>query len=182
MLAPSTIRPAETLYLARVVLLGFDAGEAGGLLAAMTALAGDHANVSTFQAGLCLTAAFAGELGLAKRLLSDQADSGFGNVSADVEGLAVVAFYAHAAAIIEDRSSAPVLLSLLETVKPKAVRVGALTGWWGPVDFHIGALYRLLGRFDEAKRRLESSLAIASQMRSTPFITRSKVELAALPH
>ena len=112
------------------MLLGLDAGEARGLLEAMTALAGDYANVSTFQAGLCLTAAFAGEFGLAKRLLSDQSASGFGNVNADVEGLAVAAFYAHAAAIVEDRSNAEVLLSLLETVKPRAVRVGALTGWW----------------------------------------------------
>ena len=117
---------AEILYLARVVLLGLDAGEARELLEAMTALAGDYANVSTFQAGLCLTAAFAGEFGLAKRLLSEQSVSGFGNVNADVEGLAVAAFYAHAAAIVEDRSSAEVLLSLLETVKPRAVRVGAL--------------------------------------------------------
>ncbi len=58
------------------------------------------------------------------------------------------------------------------------VRVGPLVGWWGPVDHHLGCLAALLGRFDEAGRRLERALEIERGMNARPFETRTLAHLA----
>ena len=77
------------LHLARSVLIGWDDGQAGELLPLMTSLAGDFASVATFQAGLALTAALAGDHELARHLLDRVAGSGFSRIRPDVEWLAV---------------------------------------------------------------------------------------------
>ena len=87
---------AQMLHLARSVLIGWDDGQAGELLPLMTSLAGDFASVATFQAGLALTAALAGDHELARHLLDRVAASGFSRIRPDVEWLAVVSFYSHA--------------------------------------------------------------------------------------
>ena len=56
---------AEVIYMARSVLIGLDEGKAADLLPVMVTLADDYSDVSTFVAGLCLTAAMAGDVDLA---------------------------------------------------------------------------------------------------------------------
>lgn len=171
---------AESLHLARGVLIGLDEGAAAEMLPAMLNLAGDHAGVATFGAGLCLTAALAGDVPMASRLLAERAERGLAKLPLDVEWLAVAAFYSHACVLSGDRAHAEVLYSLLVKTPATAVRVGALAGWWGPVDHHLGGLCRVLGRLEEARTRLERGIAVAESMRSPPFIARGRLELAAV--
>ena len=89
-----------------------------------------------------------------------------------------MAFYAHACATIDHRQSAEALFGRLSITTAKAVRVGALTGWRGPVDHHLGALCRMLGRFDEAKTRLRRAIAIEEALGAAPFLERSRKELS----
>jgi len=58
------------------------------------------------------------------------------------------------------------------------VRVGPLIGWWGPVDHHVGSLYRLLARYDEAEDHLRRALALETQIGARPFLARTSGELA----
>ena len=169
---------AESLHLARAVLIGLDGGQAGALLPAMAGLAEEYAGVATFQAGLCMTAAIAGDSALAGRLLRERAEQGFGNLSLDVEWLAVAAFYSHACVLIGEQDLAEPLYALLAKTPATAVRVGSLAGWWGPVDHHLGGLCRLLGRSEEARERLEHAIAVAQAMHSAPFVARGRLELA----
>ena len=172
---------AEVIHLARSVLIGLDDGQAGDLLPLMVSLADDYANVSTFVAGLCLTAALAGDTERAAHLLADHAELGFGDIPWDVEWLAVMAFYCHTCVTIQHRSTAEALYRRLSRTTSTAVRVGALTGWWGPVDHHLGALCRMLGRFDEATTRLRRAIAVEEAMGALPFLERSRRELAEVP-
>lgn len=171
---------ADSLYLARGVLIGLDDGGAAELLPAMVALAGDFAEVETFGAGLCLTAVLAGDTQMAARLLAERAGRGLAKLPLDVEWLAVAAFYSHACVILGDRGYAEVLYPLLVKTPATAVRVGALAGWWGPVDHHLGGLCRVLGRLEEARTRLERAILVAESMSSPPFIARGRLELAAV--
>jgi tetratricopeptide (TPR) repeat protein len=171
---------AGSLHLARAVLIGLDENAAEDLLPAMVALAGDYAEVATFGAGLCLTAALAGDTQLASRLLAERAAQGLTKLRVDVEWLAVAGFYSHACVVIGDRGHAEALYSLLVKTPATAVRVGPLAGWWGPVDHHLGGLCRLLERLEEARARLERAIRVAESMRSPPFIARGRLELAAV--
>jgi tetratricopeptide (TPR) repeat protein len=171
---------AESLHLARGVLIGLDEGAAAEMLPAMLTLAGDYAEVATFGAGLCLTAALAGDTPMASRLLAERAARGLDKLPLDVEWLAVAAFYSHACVLIGDRAHAEALYSLLRKTPATAVRVGALAGWWGPVDHHLGGLCRVLARLEEARSRLERGILVAETMRSPPFVARGRLELAAV--
>ncbi len=171
---------AQMLHLARSVLIGWDDGQARELLPLMTSLADDFANVATFQGGLALTAALAGDHELARQLLDRVAGSGFSQIRPDVEWLAVVSFYSHACSVTGAVEHAAPLYDVLAASVATGVRCGPLLGWWGPVDHHLGALCRLLGRQTEAAQRLEKALAVERAMQAPHFLARTVEELEAL--
>jgi hypothetical protein len=72
------------------------------------------------------------------------------------------------------------LYDVLATSVATGVRCGPLLGWWGPVDHHLGALCRLLGRRAEAARRLEHALAVEEALGAPHFLARTTEELGAL--
>ncbi|HXQ60864.1 MAG TPA: tetratricopeptide repeat protein [Acidimicrobiales bacterium] len=47
----------------------------------------------------------------------------------------------------------------------------------GPVDHHIGSLYRVLGRYEEAEGHLRRALALEAQIGARPFLARTSGEL-----
>ncbi len=171
---------AQMLHLSRSVLFGWDDGQASEMLPLMTSLASDFASIATFQAGLALTAALAGDHDLARHLLDRAADSGFRRIRPDVEWLAVFSFYAHACTTTGAVEHAAPLYDRLATSLATGVRCGPLLGWWGAVDHHLGALCRLLGRRAEAGRRLRNALAVEQAMGSPHFVARTTQELEAL--
>ena len=170
---------AQMLYLARLVLIGWDDGQAGELLPLMASLAGDFANIATFQAGLAVTAALAGDHELARRLLDKAAGNGFHRIRTDVEWLAVISFYAHVCALTGAVEHVAPLYDLLVTSPATAVRCGQLMGWWGPVDHHLGVLCRLLGREAEAHERLRHAVDVERAMQGRYFLARTTEELRA---
>ncbi len=171
---------AQMLHLSRSVLIGWDDDQAGELLPLMTSLAGEYSSVATFQAGLALTAALAGDDELARHLLDRAASSGFSQIRSDVEWLAVVTFYAHACATTGAVEHAAPLYEVLATSLATGVRCGPLLGWWGAIDHHLGALCRLLGRKDMAARHLQQALAVERAMHAPYFLHRTSEELVAL--
>ena len=171
---------AQMLLMARSVLIGWDDGQAGELLPLMTSLAGEFASVATFQAGLALTAALAGDHEFARHLLDGVAASGSSRIRPDVEWLAVVSFYSHACTATGALEHAAQLYDVLATSVATGVRCGPLLGWWGPVDHHLGGLCRLLGRRAETGRHLQHALAVERAMQAPHFLARTAEELEAL--
>ncbi len=171
---------AEAVFLGRSVLFAFDLGRAGEMLTAMLALTGDFEHVMTFQAGLALTAALAGDRSLAARLLGENGAMGFRELRQDVERLAVLTFFAHTCVILEDAEHAGALYDALSATAAVGVRVGPIAGWWGAVDHHLGALCRVLGRHEEASRRLQHALEVETAMLAAPAQSRTQLELASV--
>ena len=60
----------------------------------------------------------------------------------------------------------------------EAVRVGPLLGWWGPVDHHVGSLYRVTGQLAMAEIHLRRALVVEERMGARPFLARTRGELA----
>lgn len=171
---------AEALHLGRSVLIGWDTGRAAELLPAMAELAHDFENVATFQSGLTLTAALAGDLATTRRMLSGHGRHGFRDVRIDVEWIGTLVFFANASVIAGELDCCELLYGLLVKSPLTGVRLGPLTGWWGAVDHHLGALCRMLGRLEEAKVRLERALEIERRMGAAPFCARTRDELEIL--
>ena len=167
------------VYLANSVLRGLDTGLAQPMLELMTAVQGDYVGVPTFEAGLALTAASAGDFGFTRILLDEQIGRWNEHNRRDAEWLPVLGFLAGACAISDDARHAELLRELLVESPARVVRIGPVGAWFGPVDHHIGALSRLVGDLDEAERRLESALLVETAMDGPAFRVRTLFELAA---
>jgi transcriptional regulator with XRE-family HTH domain len=172
---------ARAVYLTGAVLRGVELGQADQMVGAMHAMYDELAEVPTFMAGLTMTAALAGDLTLAGRLFAERAATRFDRVRRDLEWLPVIGFYAHTCAILNDEVQARVLYDLLSVSPASGIRVGPLAGWWGPTDYHLGALCRVLGRYDEARVRMHSAIAICERMSAQPWRARCQRELARIP-
>ncbi len=72
------------------------------------------------------------------------------------------------------------LHDLLAAQPARAVRIGPLAGWWGPVDFHLGGLRRVQGRVDEAIVLLRRAVATCEVLGARPWRARCQLELARL--
>jgi transcriptional regulator with XRE-family HTH domain/tetratricopeptide (TPR) repeat protein len=169
---------ADTILLTTTVIAGVDLGRGPAMVALMRANRAQLAEVPTFLAGLTGTAAFSGETELARELLDEHLAAGLGSVRRDLEWLPVMGFLASTAARIGAADAARELYDLLVEHPALAIRVGPIAGWWGPTDHHLGGLCRLMGRFDEAERRLRRSLRTSGLMGSPPWQVRSQIELA----
>lgn len=92
--------------------------------------------------------------------------------------LAPTAFLAHTCTLLGAPEHAESLAEALASQPATAVRVGPLIGWWGPVEHHLGALCRVLGRLEDAERHLRAALLLETRMEAQPFAARTKAELA----
>jgi tetratricopeptide (TPR) repeat protein len=174
---------ASSAHLIGAVLRGLDLGQAPDMIDLMKAMRAELADVPTFMGGLTMTAAVAGDHDLTRELLAEQTTAGFENAKKNLEWLPSLGFLSHACAIVDDTSAAEILYAELVTATATAIRIGPIAAWFGPVDYHLGALCRVLGRHDEARSRLRAALTMCQQWRSEPWLARSQNELArALDH
>lgn len=115
---------------------------------------------------------------MARDIFTIHALAGFDRVRRDLEWLPVIGSFCHACAGLGDTEYAPVLYGLLAASPARAVRIGPLAGWWGPTDYHLGALCRVMGRYEEAEARLRSALETTKRLGARPWQARTQVELA----
>ena len=169
---------ADTILLTNTVIAGVDLGRGPAMVRLMSDNRMQLAAVPTFLTGLTGTAAFSGETELARELLDEHLAAGLTSVRRDLEWLPVMGFLASTAARIDAADAACEIYELLVEHPALAIRVGPIAGWWGPSDHHLGGLCRLMGRLDEAERRLRRSLRMSVLMGSPPWQVRSQIELA----
>lgn len=169
---------ADAVHLTGAVMRGLDLGHASAMVELMDAMRDELAAVPTFWGGFAMTASEAGATDLARELFGVHARAGFDRVRRDLEWLPVIGFFCHACAGLDDIEFAPLLYDLLAASPARAVRVGPLAGWWGPTDYHLGALCRVMGRLDEAEVRLGSALETTKRLGARPWQARVQVELA----
>lgn len=171
---------ADTTFLAATVIAGVDLGRGAAMVEMMRANHDELVGVPTFLAGFAATAALSGATELARELLDQHIETGLHAVRRDLEWLPVMGFLASTASRVGTPHVGRELYELLSEHPAAAVRVGAIAGWWGPTDHHLGGLCRRMGRVDEAERRLRRALRTSHSMRARPWRARSQLELAEL--
>jgi tetratricopeptide (TPR) repeat protein len=169
---------ASAVHLTGAVMRGLDLGQATAMIGLMDAMRDELADVPTFWGGFAITAAEAGAADLARELFATRTEAGFDRVRRDLEWLPVIGFFAYTCAKLDDTDYAPILYDLLAASPARAVRVGPLAGWWGPTDYHLGALCRVMGRLDEAESRLRAALDVTVRLDARPWQARTQLELA----
>jgi transcriptional regulator with XRE-family HTH domain/tetratricopeptide (TPR) repeat protein len=168
---------ADLVFYAQGLLRAVDLGQAAEVLPLLAA-AGDYQHIASFTAGTALCAALAGEVDLAHDYLDRLMLSGLSGYPRGADRLAPTAFLAHTCTQLEAVEHAQALAEALSSQPAACVRVGPLVGWWGPVDHHLGSLFRLLGRLDEAEAHLRPAIALEERIGARPFLARTKGELA----
>jgi transcriptional regulator with XRE-family HTH domain/tetratricopeptide (TPR) repeat protein len=169
------------LILATQMSLGaLDRGGAAQLLPELRALAAEQPRVSSLGCSIALCAALAGLRDEAVDALECGAAGGFDAIPRDANWAVSIAALAHACALLERRDLAAPLARLLATSRSAVVRVGPILGWWGPVAHHLGALLRLLGRFDDADQQLTAAARGYERFGRGAFVSRTAVERGLL--
>ncbi len=171
---------APAIHLVATVLRGVDCGIAAETTAFMLALRDDLASVPTFMAGLAMAAAFGGAPGVAREILAGHAEVAYADVRRDLEWLPVIGLLCHTCVQLAERDYAEVMYDQLSSHPALAVRIGPLGAFWGPTDYHLGALCRLLARRDESELRLRRAIVTCTELGARPWLARTQLELAAL--
>ena len=171
---------APAIHLATEVMRTVDCGEASETAAFMGAIRADLETVPTFMAGLAMASAFGGAPEVAREILAGHAAAGFADVRRDLEWLPVMGLLCHACIGLGAQEYAGALYEQLASHPARAVRVAPLGGFWGPTDYYLGALCRLLGRPDEAETRLRTAVQICVDLGALPWLARTQLQLADL--
>ena len=169
---------AELIHYAQGLLRAIDQGLAREVLPLLVASV-EFQVIASFDAGTALCAALAGEHEQASERLARLTETGFAGAPRGADNLAPTAFLSHVAVLVGDIGSAEVLCRWLGRTFATVVRIGPVAGWWGPVDHHLGCLAHVLGRHEEAERRLRRALEIERSMGARPFAARTLAHLAA---
>jgi hypothetical protein len=111
-------------------------------------------------------------------VLAIDSASGFSEHPYDSNWLAGIAIYAQACANLGEPVAAARLYELLEPWGDHVAFNSATT--WGLVERLLGNLARILGRYDEAERRLVSAAERHEQMYAPVWLARTRVDLADL--
>jgi tetratricopeptide (TPR) repeat protein len=168
---------ADLVFYAQGLLRAVDLGRATDVLPLLVD-AVDFQGIASITAGTALCAALAGETEMAREYLDRLMATGFASYPRGADRLAPTAFLAHTCTLLGAVEHAEALSASLNAQGAVAVRVGPLLGWWGPVAHHVGGLYRLLGRLEEAEEQLRKALALEEQIEARPFRARTRAELA----
>lgn len=176
------------IYFANSGFRAFDAGNGSATLELMRAVRADFANLATFEAALAAIAVETGAHAFANELFDEQVGHEGENLDRNwsylgIERLPVVGILAWGAWAARDVKRSMILRDRLERIASfgvRAVRVGPVSAWVGPVDHHLGALSRVLGDFDRADHHLTGALDVETAMNSRPFAIRTMMELAVV--
>jgi tetratricopeptide (TPR) repeat protein len=171
---------AHSAHLIGAVLRGLDLGQAPDMIELMKAMRTELADVPTFMGGLTMTAAVAGDHDLANELLAEQTTAGFERAKKNLEWLPSLGFLAHACAVTGDQGAAQILHDELQTSSARAIRIGPIAAWFGPVDYHLGALCRVLNQPEQAEERLRSAIRLCEEWNAKPWLARAQGQLAVV--
>jgi transcriptional regulator with XRE-family HTH domain/tetratricopeptide (TPR) repeat protein len=173
-------------YFANSGLRAADLGHIAVTFELMQAVRSDFGRLATFEASLAAVAAAAGDSSMVDQLFGEQLgdngeiiDRNWSYLSS--ERIPVVGFLAWASGVSGNVRRSSILrdrLLRIAEIGVRAIRVGPVGAWCGPIDHHIGALSRVLGDLDRAEHHLHRALIVEDEMNGRPFRVRTMVELA----
>jgi hypothetical protein len=170
---------ALSVHASHLTLIRLIQGRAGELAPTVGSFA-DRLDRPIVRASLAWVLLEAGRREAAQRELNRVLASDFEEQPRDWFWLATVASLAIVAAGVGDRDAAGRLYDWLLPYAERNVVVGMSAGCLGSAARYLGLLAAALGRFAEAERHFEASLAINARLRAFTFLFDAQSEYAAL--
>ena len=169
---------ALIVYVAQLGLLRFFQGrlpEQEGLFV-MTTEASPA--IPTFRAGLATMYVELGHTEQAQRMLDELGEAEFSSIPEDLIWLTGVAFCAHTASRLGDRSKATPLLELLAPYSGRFIAEGP--SFLGAVDRYLGLLCTLLERWTEADGYFDAALEAHNSIHAAAYAALTRLDWAKM--
>ncbi len=176
---------AATFFAGQLYVIGTFAGRHAELFPLVEQAARDSPDVLAFGLAHAICCAVVGRTDVARAVLRDGADRGFGAVPADNLWTTSVLGYAVLAIELADVRAAAELLPLIEPFSARVAFNGVTSQ--GPIAAYVGKLSSLLGLHDQAERHLHDALATADAFgwtyhRATTLFALAQARHRALGH
>ena len=169
---------ALAFYAGQLINIRFEQGRLAELEPLIAQQVELNPGLPAFRGALALARSEAGMRDEALEVLAIDSASGFSEHPYDSNWLAGIAIYAQACSNLGEPVAAAKLYELLEPWGDHVAFNSATT--WGLVERLLGTLARVLGRYDEAERRLVSAAERHEQMYAPVWLARTRVDLADL--
>jgi tetratricopeptide (TPR) repeat protein len=169
---------ALAFYAGQLINIRFEQGRLAELEPLIAQQVELNPGIPAFRGALALARSEAGMHEEALEVLAIDSASGFSEHPYDSNWLAGIAIYAQACSSLGEPVAAAKLYELLEPWGDHVAFNSATT--WGLVERLLGNLARVLGRYDEAERRLVSAAERHEQMYAPVWLARTRVDLADL--
>ena len=169
---------ALAFYAGQLINIRFEQGRLAELEPLIAQQVELNPGLPAFRGALALARTEAGMRDEALEVLAIDSASGFSEHPYDSNWLAGIAIYAQACSSLGEPVAAAKLYELLEPWGDHVAFNSATT--WGLVERLLGNLARVLGRYDEAERRLVSAAERHEQMYAPVWLARTRVDLADL--
>jgi tetratricopeptide (TPR) repeat protein len=169
---------ALAFYAGQLINIRFEQGRLAELEPLIAQQVELNPGIPAFRGALALARSEAGMREEALEVLAIDAASGFSEHPYDSNWLAGIAIYAQACSGLGEPVAAAKLYDLLEPWGDHVAFNSATT--WGLVERLLGNLARVMGRYDEAERRLISAAERHEQMYAPVWLARTRVDLADL--
>jgi tetratricopeptide (TPR) repeat protein len=169
---------ALAFYAGQLINIRFEQGRLAELEPLIAQQVELNPGLPAFRGALALARTEAGMRDEALEVLAIDSASGFSEHPYDSNWLAGIAIYAQACSSLGEPVAAAKLYELLEPWGDHVAFNSATT--WGLVERLLGNLARVLGRYEEAERRLVSAAERHEQMYAPVWLARTRVDLADL--
>ncbi|HEV3378463.1 MAG TPA: AAA family ATPase [Thermoleophilaceae bacterium] len=166
---------ALSLYASQLTNIRYDQGRLADLQPMIAETAAENPGIPSFRALLAL-AYVEGELPIeaAELLATERLDL----LPRDMTWLACVVLWGLVCAAVGDAHRAEALSALLRPYAGQVVYTGISA--WGDVDHALGRLATVSGRYDDAARHLESSIARYTAIGAPVWLARATLDQASL--
>ncbi|HYZ80266.1 MAG TPA: AAA family ATPase [Solirubrobacteraceae bacterium] len=169
---------ALAFYAGQLINIRFEQGRLAELEPLIAQQVELNPGIPAFRGALALARTEAGMRDEALEVLAVDAASGFSEHPYDSNWLAGIAIYAQACSTLGEPTAAARLYELLEPWEDHVAFNSATT--WGLVQRLLGNLERVLGRYEEAERKLVTAAERHEQMYAPVWLARTRVDLADL--
>jgi tetratricopeptide (TPR) repeat protein len=169
---------ALAFYAGQLINIRFEQGRLSELEPLITQQVEQNPGIPAFRGALALARSEADMREEALAVLAVDSASGFSEHPYDSNWLAGIAIYAQACANLAEPVAAAKLHELLAPWSDHVAFNSATT--WGLVERLLGNLDRVLGRYDDAERRLVHAAERHEQMYAPVWLARTRLDLAGL--
>jgi class 3 adenylate cyclase/DNA-binding SARP family transcriptional activator len=165
---------AMQLYGMQTMALRFERGDLDDVVEPLATIVEQFPAIPGWRAALARVLATVGRTSEAAAQLGELADAGFDEIPFDGNWMMAMALAAEACVLVDDCETAAPIYEQLAPYADLTVNCGWLTGWFGPVAFHLGQLASTMEHWDAAIAHLDAAVEMSERMRAAPWTARAR--------